>query len=246
MGYMDLMSKAENIHLLGELVKNFVEGHHKGLDNVYDLEDGFHKTIWMEGSIRKLKEDPECAKIIEERYMGPEYDLDKLSKLPKDTLGYTYAKIMTAMGFQPHFYRDRPSLNDESDYVTMRVRKTHDIHHALSGFDMNVGEIGVIAINVSQFGYPAFMLLDLVGLTMACFPTMSKVPENEKFLGGLVFDTLSAGIKMGREAKRLFPVRFEEMLDRPLQEVRKQLNITPIRDGPSWYHYPGLKDSGLS
>lgn len=90
------------------------------------------------------------------------------------------------------------------------------------------------------------MMLDLVGLTMACFPTMSKIPENEKFLGGLVLDSLSEGIKMGRETKHLFPVRFEEMLERPLQEVRKQLNITPIRDGPSWYHYPGLKDDGLS
>ena len=98
----------------------------------------------------------------------------------------------------------------------------------------------------TEFGYPAFMLLDLVGLTMACFPTMSKIPENEKFLGGLLFDTLSAGIKMGREAKRLFPVKFEEMLDRPLQEVRNQLDITPIRDGPSWYRYAGLKEAGLS
>lgn len=97
----------------------------------------------------------------------------------------------------------------------------------------------------TEFEYPAFMLLDLVGLTMACFPTMSKIPENEKFLGGLLFDTLSAGIKMGREAKRLFPVKFEEMLDRPLQEVRNQLNITPIRDGPSWYRYAGLREAGL-
>lgn len=247
MGYMDLMSKAENIDLLGKLVKNFVvEGEHKGLDSVYDLEDGFHNTVWMKNSIEKLKENLDSAKLIEERYMGPEYDLDKLSKLPKNTLGYTYAKIMTTLGLKPHFYRDRPSLDDESDYVTMRVRKTHDIHHALSGFDMHVGEIGVIAINVSQFGYPAFMLIDLIGLTMACFPTLSKMPDSEKFLGGLVFDTLSAGIKMGREAKQLFPMKFEEMLERPIQDVRKELNITPIRDGPSWDQNVKLRDSGLS
>lgn len=139
MGYMDLMSKAENVNLLGKLVENFVvEGEHKGLDSVYDLEDGFHKTVWMNNSIEKLKENPDSARIIEERYMGPEYDLNKLSKLPKNTLGYTYAKIMTTLGLKPHFYRDRQSLDDESDYVTMRVRKTHDIHHALSGFDMQV------------------------------------------------------------------------------------------------------------
>jgi ubiquinone biosynthesis protein COQ4 len=183
-----------------------------------------------------VKENPDSARIIEERYMGPEYDLNKLSKLPKNTLGYTYAKIMTTLGLKPHFYRDRQSLDDESDYVTMRVRKTHD---------MQVGEIGVIAINVSQFGYPAFMLIDLVGMTMACFPGLSRMPESGKFLGGFVFDTLSAGIKMGREARQLFPMKLEEMLERPIQEVRRELNITSIREGPSWYQNPKLKDVGL-
>ena len=46
--------------------------------------------------------------------------------------------------------------------------------------------------------------------------------------------------------KKTFQVKFDEMLERPLQEVRKKLNITPIREGPSGYHYPGLEDSGLS
>jgi ubiquinone biosynthesis protein COQ4 len=68
MGYMDLMSKAENVNLLGKLVENFVvEGEQKGLDSVYDLEDGFHKTVWMNNSIEKLKENPDSARIIEER-----------------------------------------------------------------------------------------------------------------------------------------------------------------------------------
>lgn len=72
------------------------------------------------------------------------------------------------------------------------------------------------------------------------------MPDSEKFLGGLVFDTLSSGIKIGREAKQLFPMKFEEMLDRPIQDVRKELNITPIRDGPSWYQNVKLRDSGLT
>jgi ubiquinone biosynthesis protein COQ4 len=85
--------------------------------------------------------------MIEERYIGPEYNLNEMLKLPKNSLGNTYAKLMTVMGFEPHFYksRDRPSLDNESDYVTMRVRKTHDMYHTLSGFNMAIGEIGIIA-----------------------------------------------------------------------------------------------------
>ena len=63
---------------------------------------------------------------------------------------------------------------------------------------------------------------------------------------GMVFDTLYAGINMGRKAKTLFPLKFEEMLKMPLEEVRKDLNITPVREGLcSWYQDPALKDAGL-
>ncbi len=247
MGYMDLMSKVENIELLGGMIKHFAT--HRGtLDNVFDLEDGFDKTIWMNNCIEKLKEDPDSARMLEERYMGPEYNLDDLIKLPKNSLGYTYAKLMKTMGFEPHFYRsrDRPSLDDLSDYVTMRVRKTHDLYHTISGFNMYIGEVGVIALNVTQYAYPAFMLIDLIAVAAACFPGLAKIPESEKIQSSLVFDTLSKGLEMGREAKSLFPVKFEEMIEMPIEDVRKELKITPIKEGPSWYQYPKLKDEGLS
>jgi hypothetical protein len=35
-------------------------------------------------------------------------------------------------------------------------------------------------------------------------------------------------------SKKTFQVKFEEMLERPLQELGKKLNITPIREGPSF------------
>jgi ubiquinone biosynthesis protein COQ4 len=90
------------------------------------------------------------------------------------------------------------------------------------------------------------MLVDLIAVAAACFPGLAKIPESEKLQSGLVFDTLSKGIKMGREAKPLFPVKFEEMVEKPIGELRNDLNITPIKEGPSWYQYPNLKDAGLS
>jgi len=49
---------------------------------------------------------------------------------------------------------------------------------------------------------------------------------------------------MAQECKPLFPVKFEEMLEKPL-EVRKELNITPLKEGPSWYQYPKIKEAGI-
>lgn len=251
MGYMDLMSRAENVGLIGKMARDLMDGANGNVQNVFDCEDAFARTIWMDSCVKRIKENPDSARLIEERYMGPEYNLDELLKQPKESFGYTYAKMMTLKGFTPHFYRDRPSVDDERDYVTMRVRKTHDLYHTLSGFSMSIGEIGVIAINITQQSYPAFALIDLVSLISACFPGMveanyAKGTDNAK-LAGTVFDCLSMGVNMGRNAKPLFPLKFEEMLKIPLEEVRKEVNIMPVKEGPvSWYQDPVLKDAGLS
>lgn len=113
--------------------------------------------------------------MIEGRCMEPKYNLNELLKLPKNTLGYTYAKIMTLKGFQPYFYRDRPSIDDESHYIIMRTCKTHDLYDTVNGFNMSIGEIGTIATNVAQYGYPAYMLVELVALISACFPGLAHM-----------------------------------------------------------------------
>jgi len=246
MGYMDLMSKVDNIELLGGMIRHLVTNRGK-LDTVFDLEDGFRDTIWMKNCIERLREDPESTKMFEERYMGPEYELDEMLKSPKGSLGYTYAFLMKTRGFEPHFYqsRDRPSLDNDTDYVTMRVRKTHDMYHIVSGFNMAIGEIGVIPLNVTQYSYPAFMLIDLVAVGSACFPGLTSIINSEKIHSSAIFGTLSKGIKMAQECKPLFPVKFEELLEKPLDEVRKELNITPLKEGPSWYQYPKIKEAGI-
>ena len=195
MGYMDLMSKVDNIELLGGMIRHLVTNRGK-LDTVFDLKDGFRDTIWMKNCIERLREDPESTKMFEERYMGPEYELDEMLKSPKGSLGYTYAFLMKTMGFEPHFYqsRDRPSLDNDTDYVTMRVRKTHDMYHIVSGFNMAIGEIGVIPLNVTQYSYPAFMLIDLVAVGSACFPGLASIPNSEKIHSSTIFGNLSKGI----------------------------------------------------
>jgi ubiquinone biosynthesis protein COQ4 len=226
MGYMDLMSKAENIGIIGKMMRDVIEGNKSDpVNTAFDLEDSFARTTWMDACVERVKENPDSARLIEERYMGPEYNLDELLKQPKESFGYTYAKMMTLKGFTPHFYRDRPSVDDERDYVTMRVRKTHDLYHTLSGFSMHIGEMGVIGLNSTQQSYPAFALMQLVALTTACFPGMihlagAKDIDSAK-LAGAVFDTISMGVNMGRKANPLFPLKFEEMLKMPLEEVIK-------------------------
>lgn len=252
MGYMDLMTKAENLDKLRDMVNLYVKTTpENSLRTVFDLEDGFRDTIWMKKCIEHIKSEPSSAKILEERYVEPEWNIAAMLKLPKHSLGWTYAKIMSTLGYDPHFYTNRKSIEEETDYVTMRVRSTHDMLHIISGFDMINGEIATIGLNVGQYGYPGFMLIDLVGLFFACFPTLETGGDHknteahirdEVRTGGMLFDILVAGITMARKAKPLFAVKFGEILDQPLEKIRKDLNIEPVISGSfSWYTDPRFK-----
>jgi len=252
MGYMELMTKAENLAKLRELTNKLVVATpESSLRTVFDLEDGFRDTIWMKKCIEHIKSDPSSAKILDERYVEPEWNIDEMLKLPENSLGWTYAKLMSTLEYDPHFYTDRKSVDDESDFVTMRVRSTHDMLHIVSGFDMINGEIATVGLNTGQYGYPAFMMIDLMGLFFACFPTMegkdSSVSteahiRDEVRTGGMLFDILTHGITMARKAKPLFAFKFGENMDQPLDKVRKDLNIEPCTSGNySWYTDPRFK-----
>ncbi len=257
MGYMELMTKAENLEKLREIVNMQINAtKESSLRTVFDIEDAFADTLWMKRCIESIKTNPESAKILEERYVEPEWNIEEMLKLPKNSLGWTYAKLMSTLGYDPHFYTDRKSVDEETDYVTMRVRSTHDMLHIVSGFDMINGEIATIGLNTGQYGYPGFMLLDMMALFFACFPTMDGVSESKSTeqhhrpdntrTGGTIFDILVHGISMARQAKPLFAVKFGEILDQPLDKVRKDLNIIPCTTGDySWYTDPRFKNLDL-
>jgi ubiquinone biosynthesis protein COQ4 len=160
--------------------------------------------------------------------LGPDLNLNGLVSYPSGSLGYTYAKVMKHLGYAAHFYGDRPSIGEETDYVTMRVRKTHDLHHIVTGFSMSgPGEQGVIAITALQYGYPAFMTIDLgvIALSMLRFDGWSDQVRYVR-----------CGWDMGEHITPLLGVRWEDDLDKALDVWRRELNLEPIREGPnSWY-----------
>ena len=211
-----------------ELTVEFALGQGKDTATVGRLVDHFRDRPPMKACIERMKADAATRKCIEDRYLGPELELDTLITYPRGSLGYTYAKVMKHLGYAPHFYADRPSIEEETDYVTMRVRKTHDFHHIVSGFSMiGPGELGVIAITALQTGYPAFMTLDLGAIALS----MMRVDG-----WGDQVRYVRRGWEMAECIKPLMGVRWEEGLDKPLDVWRRELNIDPVREGPnSWY-----------
>ena len=178
----------------------------------------------MLACVERMKADPAMRKCFDDRCIGPELDLDELVKYPRGSLGYTYAKVLKHVGFTAHFYAGRPSLHDHTDYATMRVRKTHDFHHIVTGF--GPGQLGVIAITALQYGYPAFMTLDLGAIALS----MMRVEG-----WGQQVAYVRTGWDMAERIKPLGGVRWDG-LEKPADVRRQELGMEPIRHGQnSWY-----------
>lgn len=218
--FEEVTRSIKNIKTVLDLLKSTGEN----TEDVFDIEDNFRGSPAMQACMKRVQAIPEARQLMEERYLGPAIDLDALSELPRGTLGNTYASVMKALGYDPNFYRIREIKNDE-DWLAMRLRKTHDIRHIVTGFGPTGGELGVLALLGVQIGYPVCLFLQITSMAAA----LKLKPEELEAMTHQV----ARGMSMGLEAKPLVSPRWEEWWDKPLAQVRQELNITkPVIDEP--------------
>ena len=218
--FEDLFRTVRNLHSVTDLLKSMGEK----TDNVFDIEDNFRGSNQMKACVERVKSIPEANALMEARYLGPKIDLEALSKLPQGTLGHTYATVMKTLGFDPNFFRQRAIESDE-DWVTMRLRKTHDIVHVLTGFGPTGGELGLLSIQAVQIGYPMCVTMQVSSFGLA----FKRQPER---LSDLT-DQAARGMAMALEMKPVIAQRWEDGWDKPMQQWRKELNISnPVIDEP--------------
>ena len=237
--YINEIATPENINQLLTFIDH-VAGAGTDVNEVFDISDLLRDSPQMERCLTWMREDAATAQMIEAQYLGPDYDLDKMLQMLEGSLGWTYARVMSALEYEPHFYRLR-NMETDADYVINRIRKTHDLHHILTGFSMDdFGEAGVLSVTVAQTGYPGWILINLLGMLLDFFGG----PQDNGIDVEYDYDILSMGIKMGRDAKPLFPVKWEERFEQPLDELRSEFNIQPVTEGQwSWYSRPHLRDA---
>lgn len=87
---------------------------------------------------------------------------------------------------------------------------------------LDPGELGVIAVTALQYGYPAFITIDLAVMALS----MLRVEG-----WGEHVHYVRAGWDMAEQIKPLMGVNREEALDKPLDVWRRELNVEPIRHG---------------
>lgn len=162
--------------------------------------------------------DDRGARLLRERPSidSRTVDFARLRALPANTLGGAYARYLEERSLDPDLFQAPPGLPEVPAYVSQRMRQVHDLWHVLTGYDTDVrGEVALQAFTYGQTGTPSALLITLGALLRWGMRDRTMLP--------LAVD----GFRRGRGAVFLPPLWLEEMWERPLEEVRRELGIVP-------------------
>jgi ubiquinone biosynthesis protein COQ4 len=192
------------------------------LSSVADLVDSFIGSPQMADCVRRFRAQPGGADLMDRRYPPLQPDIERLSQLPAGSLGERYARLITSLGYDPEFFRPRPTTS-EAQWLTQRIATTHDIHHVVCGFGTEAaGESGVLAVTAAQIGFPAYVLLTSAG-QLASFRL-----QIERFEA--ISSAVSHGHAIARQASCLAAARWEEGWEKPVSQWRQELGISDPAD----------------
>jgi len=198
-----------------------------------DTEQVFHIIEALNGSallkdLERFVASPEGeARLEERRDLAPILDgkRDELRGYPLGTLGRTYADFMdreglTGMGLveeSQKMRRHHEHFDDTIQWYADRLRDTHDMFHVLSGYGRDaLGEDALLAFSYSQNKGPGVMFIAYMGARQI----RKEAPKQAR-----IMDVMKEGKRNGAIASKLAAQDFLSLLDRPINDVRRELNI---------------------
>jgi len=190
-------------------------------ESVFDIVDGMRHTEASKLAVEYIRSKPEVAQMIDERYLSPTPELDKLLQYPPESLGYAYASAMKAQNFDPEFYR-KITVEDDLSYILLRLRQTHDVWHTVTGMSTDAtGEIGLQAFSLAQTHMPLAIVLIAGGL----LKTLKTPTELDRLL-----DRIAMGYHIGKKSKPFLAQKWEEGWDKPLAVWRSELGVEEMQE----------------
>lgn len=191
------------------------------LEPIFQLRESLTNPKFLTPMIEDLKErSPEATMAFRVLRRLPPWDFAALDALPEGSLGRHFAEHVRAAGIDPAALPTLPA-HDEYDYVSAHLYETHDLWHALTGFDIDpAGELGLQAFYLAQQRSGLSLAILSAGMLNTAFYAMEdRVPR---------MDAISVGWGMGRVAKPLFGIDWESLFPEPLDEVRARYRIVPV------------------
>lgn len=140
------------------------------------------------------------------------------ASLPEDSLGREFAKFVQSRNIDP---ADIPTLPVKSreDYVQAHLYETHDLWHVLCGFNTDTdGELGLQAFYLAQMPARLSLILLAAGFIHSA---LFDISEKEHRMSEMF-----RGWQMGKKAKSLFGVDWNQYWGMPLSQVREHFALS--------------------
>ncbi|ODR06912.1 hypothetical protein BHQ15_12150 [Mycolicibacillus koreensis] len=156
-------------------------------------------------------------------------DDEYLASLPAGSLGHAYRSFLTTNRLDAGVFdvdtvirpiAERRGWDDDFFYMVRRGTALHDMFHTLGGYGPDLGgEFGNLGFHCGQMEPSAA----LKTLALATAGTVIPAAPWRKL------SYFREAVRRGQRADLLMAAPYEELLQRPLAEVRDALGVTPTR-----------------
>lgn len=168
--------------------------------------------------------NPVVAGMLADRYLSPPPDLAHLASLPAGTLGREFERYFTAAGLDVNMVRESAFIDahkrrgEDVGHVAERGYQLHDLFHVLTGYDTSpLGEIRIVSFTVAQTPAPYPALTIALRLLQSALYRPELLPA--------MLDAISEGWALGRKAKPLIGVHWEEHWERQVSELQEEFDL---------------------
>ncbi|KAF8537991.1 ubiquinone biosynthesis protein COQ4, mitochondrial [Trichophaea hybrida] len=162
--------------------------------------------------------DPTGRRILKDRprITSTSLNLERLRKLPENTVGREYIGWLDREGVSPDTRTSVRYIDDpECAYVMQRYRECHDFYHALTG--LPVVREGEVALKAFEF---ANTLIPMTGLSMFAALTLKRDERRR------IWETYFPwAVRNGLQAKDVINIYWEEELETDVNELRRRIGI---------------------
>ena len=212
---LKLQERLQNLKMLASLA-TFLKNP-GSLDSVFAVANSVKDSPLAEQMKRHLLIHPQFSALVKEGWRPKAIDLTELQTLPDGTLGRCYADQLISQGITPDALIDPSPVSNDADYITHRLRETHDIIHVLTGFGIDGdSELGLQGFNLAQTRSPLAVMLIFGGMLAALQDDEPLAP---------MLRAMARGFQLGLDADLVIAHKLEEGWDRPLQDWRQELKL---------------------
>lgn len=188
--------------------------------NIVQLGEATALPVFLENLKQTMLSDSSGRRILKEQpnITTEILHMDKLAKLPHNTFGYVYYQWLKRENVSPDTRAPVKFIDDPMHaYVFKRYRQCHDFYHAITNMPIIIeGEITIKALEGANLGVPMAILGGILA------PLRLKKVQRKR----LYNIYLPWAVRTGLSCKPLINVYWEEMLEKDVTALRKELKIT--------------------